>query len=82
MDKYVIEGGRKLYGTIALQSAKNSVLPLLAASILTEKRVTIRETPQITDVLCMIQILRELGADVRFSNGNVVVDDTAQNTAE
>ena len=45
MDKYVIEGGRKLYGTIALQSAKNSVLPLLAASILTEKRVTIRETP-------------------------------------
>ena len=74
MDKYVIEGGRKLYGTIALQSAKNSVLPLLAASILTEKRVTIRETPQITDVLCMIQILRELGADVRFSNGNVVVE--------
>ena len=74
MDKYVIEGGRKLYGTIALQSAKNSVLPLLAASILTEKRVTIRETPQITDVLCMIQILRELGADVQFSNGNVVVE--------
>ena len=32
MDKYVIDGGRKLYGTVALQSAKNSVLPLLAAS--------------------------------------------------
>ena len=73
MDKYVIDGGRKLYGTVALQSAKNSVLPLLAASILTEKRVVIRETPGITDVKCMAQILRELGADVRFSGGNAII---------
>ena len=74
MDKYVIDGGRKLYGTVALQSAKNSVLPLLAASILTEKRVVIRETPEITDVKCMEQILRELGADVRFSGGNAIIE--------
>lgn len=74
MDKYVIEGGRKLYGTVAVQSAKNAVLPLLAASILTDKRVVIRDTPQITDVLCMAQILRELGADVKFSGGSVVID--------
>ena len=74
MDKYVIDGGRKLYGTVALQSAKNSVLPLLAASILTEKRVVIRETPEITDVKCMAQILRELGADVRFSGGNAIIE--------
>ena len=74
MDKYVIDGGRKLYGTVALQSAKNSVLPLLAASILTEKCVVIRETPEITDVKCMAQILRELGADVRFSGGNAIIE--------
>ena len=74
MDKYVIDGGRRLYGTVALQSAKNSVLPLLAASILTEKRVTIREAPNISDVACMAQILRELGATVRFSGGNVTID--------
>ena len=74
MDKYVIEGGRKLCGSVALQSAKNSVLPLLAASILTEKRVVIRETPPISDVLCMVQILRELGADVRIDGGNVTID--------
>ena len=74
MDKYVIDGGRKLYGTVALQSAKNSVLTLLAASILTEKRVVIRETPEITDVKCMAQILRELGADVRFSGGNAIIE--------
>ena len=74
MDKYVIDGGRKLYGTVALQSAKNSVLPLLAASILTEKRVVIRETPEITDVKCMAQILREVGAEVRFSGGIAIIE--------
>ena len=74
MEKYVIEGGRRLAGSVALQSAKNSVLPLLAASILTEKRVTIREAPKIADVACMAQILRELGANVTFSGGNVTID--------
>ena len=74
MDKYVIDGGRRLAGSIALQSAKNSVLPLLAASILTEKRVVIRDAPNISDVACMAQILRELGATVRFSGENVTID--------
>lgn len=74
MDKYVIDGGRRLFGSVAMQSAKNSVLPLLAASILTEKRVTIREAPNISDVACMAQILRELGADVKFSGGCVTID--------
>ena len=74
MDKYVIDGGRKLYGTVALQSAKNSVLPLLAASIRTRKRVVVRETPEITGGKCMAQILRELGADVRFSGGNAIIE--------
>lgn len=74
MEKYVIEGGRRLAGRVMLQSAKNSVLPLLAASVLTEKRVTIREAPAIADVACMAQILRELGAKVTFSGGDVIID--------
>ena len=67
MDKYVIEGGRRLYGTVPIASAKNAVLPLFAASILTEEKVIIKEVPAISDALCMAQILRELGADVRFA---------------
>ena len=50
MDKYVINGGGRLCGSVALQSAKNSVLPLFAASILTDKRVIIRYAPNISDV--------------------------------
>lgn len=74
MDKYMIEGGRRLYGSVRAQSAKNSVLPLFAASILTDKPVTIRESPAISDALCMAQILRELGADVRFHGNDVTID--------
>ena len=61
MDKYIIEGGRPLYGEVEIQSAKNAVLPLLAASVLTEERVVIRRCPRIADVLNMVQILGELG---------------------
>ena len=74
MDKYMIDGGKRLYGSIKIQSAKNSVLPLFAASILTDKRVTIREAPVISDVSGMAQILRELGADVTFRGDDVTID--------
>lgn len=74
MDKYVIDGGKRLCGSVAVQSAKNSVLPLFAASILTDKRVVIRDVPEISDVVCMAQILRELGANVRLCGGNVAIE--------
>ncbi len=74
MDKFLIDGGRSLSGTVHTQSAKNSVLPLLAASVLTEKQVTVEEVPPIADALCMMQILRELGAKAEFCGGNVVID--------
>lgn len=74
MDKFIIDGGRRLFGDVRLQSAKNSVLPLFAASVLTENKVTILDTPEISDVHCMAQILRELGADITFHGSNVVID--------
>ncbi len=74
MDKFIIEGGQRLCGSVAVQSAKNSVLPLLAASILTEERVTLKNVPRITDVACMGQILRELGAEVRYVGEDVVIE--------
>ncbi len=73
MDKFIIEGGNRLYGNITAQSAKNSVLVLLAASILTEEQVIIENVPYISDVIHMNDILRKLGASVSFQDGNVVV---------
>ncbi len=74
MDKFVIEGGRPLYGEIEVQSAKNAVLPLLAAAVLTEERVAIHKCPRITDVLNMAQILCELGCKTKFEGDTLVID--------
>ena len=74
MEKFVIEGGRPLDGEIEIQSAKNAVLPLLAASVLTEERIVIHNCPRITDVLNMAQILEELGCRTSFTDGALTVD--------
>ena len=74
MDKYIINGGEKLYGKIEAQGAKNAVLPLLAASILTDEQVKIRGVPTIVDVENMMRILTELGCNVRRKNDCTVID--------
>jgi len=74
MDKYIIQGGERLFGSVAVQSAKNSVLPLLAASLLADEKVTLRDCPAIADVFRMGDILRELGCTVKFSGGDITVD--------
>ncbi len=74
MDKYIIEGGEKLFGKIEAQSAKNTVLPLLAASVLTDEQVKIRGVPTIVDVENMMRILSELGCKIRRRNDCTVID--------
>ncbi|MBQ9081285.1 MAG: UDP-N-acetylglucosamine 1-carboxyvinyltransferase, partial [Clostridia bacterium] len=80
MDKFIIEGGNRLYGSINVQSAKNSVLVLLADSILTEEQVIIENVPKISDVIHMNDILRKLGAKVSFQGGNVYI--SSENAVE
>ena len=74
MDKYIINGGEKLYGTVRTHSAKNTVLPLLAASILTDEPITIRKIPPINDVENMLRILTEVGCQIKRQRDAVVID--------
>ena len=74
MDKYIVNGGEKLYGKVEVQGAKNSVLPLLAASILTDEPVKIRGVPAIADVENMLRILTELGCNIRRSRDVTYID--------
>ncbi len=64
MDEFVIEGGHRLQGTIAPSGNKNAALPILAACLLTDQPVTLRNVPRIRDVQCMVQLLHDLGACV------------------
>ncbi len=74
MEKYVIEGGIKLYGKVSAQSAKNTVLPLLAASVLTDELVKIHNVPIISDVENMIRILGEVGCKIRRQKDCLLID--------
>ena len=74
MEKYLIKGGRKLSGKISVNSAKNSVLPILAASILTKEEVIIKNCPKITDVLNMIKILESVGVKTYFQDEALIIN--------
>jgi len=62
VDKFVIEGGRGLRGRVRCAGSKNAVLPILAASLLTEESVRITNAPRLVDVDTMLDVLRELGS--------------------
>ncbi len=74
MDKFMIDGGNKLYGRVEIQAAKNSVLPLLAASVLTDEPVKIRGVPAISDVENMLRILTELGCKTKRTKTCAMID--------
>ena len=62
MEKFVIEGGTRLSGTIVPAGNKNGALPILAACLLTEGEVVLRNVPRIADVEAMTLLLEALGA--------------------
>ena len=66
MATYRIRPCARLSGEITVHSAKNAVLPMMAASLLAEGRTEIRNVPEISDVFLMAEILRELGCRVEF----------------
>ena len=75
MEKFVIEGGVPLCGTVTPAGNKNGALPILAACLLTDQKVVLRNVPRISDVDVMIALLASLGAEVSWSAaGEVVVD--------
>jgi len=75
MDKFVIEGGVPLSGTVVPAGNKNGALPILAAALLTDAPVTVRNVPRISDVDAMLALLAALGAEVTWnSDGEVHID--------
>ena len=64
MASFVIEGGHKLHGEIVPQGAKNEVLEVICATLLTDEEVVISNIPNILDVNNLIQLLRDMGVKV------------------
>jgi UDP-N-acetylglucosamine 1-carboxyvinyltransferase len=72
MEKFIIEGGTPLAGTVTPAGNKNAALPALAACLLTREEVVLRNIPRISDVEAMLEILRLLEVNVEWRDDNVV----------
>jgi UDP-N-acetylglucosamine 1-carboxyvinyltransferase len=72
MEKFVIEGGVPLCGTVVPAGNKNAALPLLACSLLTDDEVVLRNVPRIRDVEAMLRLLEDLGVRVEWREENTV----------
>ena len=72
MEKFIIEGGQPLSGTVVPAGNKNAALPALAAALLTEEPVVLHNIPRIRDVEAMIDLLRALGATAEWREEGAV----------
>ena len=77
MNQLYIRGGRTLEGEVRVQGAKNSVLPILAATLLTRGQVRLEGCPRLRDVDASIRILRDLGCSARWEEDTLAVDTAA-----
>jgi len=76
MSKYIIRGGEPLSGEVSVQGAKNSVLPILAATVITSGKSIVHNCPNIKDVEITIEILKCLGCKVERQKNTIIVDAT------
>ena len=79
MSQLLAAGGRRLSGEVTIQGAKNSVLPILAATLLTADTVVLRRCPRLKDVEASIRILEALGCTARWQDDALVVDTAGMN---
>ncbi len=82
MEKLVINGGRTIDGKVELQGSKNSVLPILAATLAVRGTSVIHNCPKLTDVSAAIKILEYIGCKVKREGHTVIVDSVAASCAE
>ncbi|RBD01156.1 UDP-N-acetylglucosamine 1-carboxyvinyltransferase, partial [Xanthomonas oryzae pv. oryzae] len=71
MAKIVVTGGQALQGEVNISGAKNAVLPILCATLLADAPVQISNVPHLHDVITMVKLLSELGAEVTIDEGTL-----------
>ncbi len=82
MDKLVIHGKNPLSGTVDISGAKNAVLPMMTAALLTEGVTTIHKVPDLRDTRTMIRLLKIIGAGIEFIDGTIKIDSSTVNKLE
>ena len=79
MQKLEVFGLNKLKGKIIISGSKNASLPILAATLLTNKKVYLKNLPKVKDIETMIKLLQSLGSKTKFENKRLIIDNIRQN---
>ena len=74
MQKLEIRGGRKIFGTISISGSKNATLPILASTILTNKKIVIKNIPIVKDVETMATLLSTLGSSIKLKKKEKIIE--------
>lgn len=82
MDRFEIRGGQKLFGELEIDSAKNALMPIIAATILTEGEVVLKNAPRIKDVYRMLDIIEAMGGKTSFVDKTITVNNQGLNKFE
>ncbi len=78
MQKLEVFGAIKLKGQIKISGSKNASLPILAATILSSKKIILKNLPKVRDIETMLTLLESLGTKIKLSNNQVIIDNSYQ----
>ena len=78
MQKLEVFGANKLKGQIKISGSKNASLPILAATLLSKKKLLLKNLPRVKDIETMVSLLQSLGSKIKFNNNNLVIDNIKQ----
>ncbi|MDC3208061.1 UDP-N-acetylglucosamine 1-carboxyvinyltransferase [Candidatus Pelagibacter sp.] len=78
MQKLEVFGANKLRGQIKISGSKNASLPILAATLLSNKKVYLKNLPRVKDIETMINLLKSLGSKIKFDKKNLIIDNSKQ----
>ena len=78
MQKLEVFGANKLKGQIKISGSKNASLPILAATILSKKKLLLKNLPRVKDIETMVSLLQSLGSKIKFNQNNLVIDNIKQ----
>jgi len=78
MAKFIINGGKKLHGELAVNTAKNSAVAILCASLMIKGKVILKDVPKIEEVYRILEILNSIGVDVRWQDEHTLFLDTSK----
>ena len=79
MQKLEVFGSNKLKGYIKISGSKNASLPILAATLLSSKKISLNNIPKVKDIKTMIELLQSLGSKIKFNKKTLVINNLKQN---